>query len=43
MVSADPRPYLTQVAEFRLQDPNVRPNEADRLREIIRAAHPPGR
>ncbi|HEX9519003.1 MAG TPA: phosphotransferase [Streptosporangiaceae bacterium] len=43
VVSADPRPYLTQVAEFRLQDPNVRPNEADRLREIIRAAHRPDR
>ncbi len=42
-VGADPGPYLAQVAEFRLHDPNVRAAEADRLREIIRTAPGPGR
>jgi tRNA A-37 threonylcarbamoyl transferase component Bud32 len=42
MVSADPVAYLVEVAEFRLRDPNVRPNEADRLRAVIRAARPAG-
>jgi tRNA A-37 threonylcarbamoyl transferase component Bud32 len=42
VVSADPEPYLAEVAEFRLRDPNVRPKEADRLRAVIRAARPAG-
>lgn len=37
-VSADFRPCLAPVAEFRLRDPHVRPDEADRLRAIIAAA-----
>lgn len=42
VVSADPRPYLEKVAEFRLRDPNVRAGEADRVRAVIRTARPAG-
>jgi Phosphotransferase enzyme family len=34
-VGADPEPYLTEIARIRLRDPNVRPAEADRLRQVI--------
>jgi aminoglycoside phosphotransferase (APT) family kinase protein len=34
----DPRPHLVRVAEARMQDPNVRPAEAQRLRRIIERA-----
>jgi aminoglycoside phosphotransferase (APT) family kinase protein len=34
----DPGPHLVRVAEVRMQDPNVRPAEAQRLRRIIERA-----
>jgi hypothetical protein len=34
-VSADPEPYLAEMARLRLRDPNVRPAEAERLRPVI--------
>jgi Phosphotransferase enzyme family len=34
-VAVDPSPYLAQVAGHRIQDRNVRPSEADKLRRVI--------
>jgi aminoglycoside phosphotransferase (APT) family kinase protein len=41
-VGADPGPYLAEIAAIRLRDPNVRPAEADRLRQVLeRGSDPP--
>jgi hypothetical protein len=35
-VRTDPEPYLARVAAYRMEDPNVRPSEAARLRRLSR-------
>lgn len=37
-VAATPEPYLAVIARLRLRDPNVRPTEAARLRQVVESA-----